>query len=314
VKLFLRRIGVFLFVLTMLSACGQATAPAAPAADANRPLEAVATIGMVADIVEQVGGERVNVTGLMGAGVDPHLFKASEGDVQRISQADIVFYNGLNLEAGMARVFEQMQGRTMAVAVAEKVDQTLLLPSEEYDNQFDPHIWFDVSLWQKAVERVRDALIERDPNHAATYRSNAERYLGELNELHTYVKEQSAKVPAEQRVLITAHDAFNYFGKAYGFEVTGLQGISTAAEAGTADVQQLADFIAERRIPAIFVETSVPPRTIEAVQAAVRAKGFEVKIGGELFSDAMGNPGTPEGTYIGMVRHNIDTIVSALTQ
>lgn len=313
-KLFLRRIGVFLFVLTMLSACGQATAPAAPAADANRPLEAVATIGMVADIVEQVGGERVNVTGLMGAGVDPHLFKASEGDVQRISQADIVFYNGLNLEAGMARVFEQMQGRTMAVAVAEKVDQTLLLPSEEYDNQFDPHIWFDVSLWQKAVERVRDALIERDPNHAATYRSNAERYLGELNELHTYVKEQSAKVPAEQRVLITAHDAFNYFGKAYGFEVTGLQGISTAAEAGTADVQQLADFIAERRIPAIFVETSVPPRTIEAVQAAVRAKGFEVKIGGELFSDAMGNPGTPEGTYIGMVRHNIDTIVSALTQ
>jgi manganese/zinc/iron transport system substrate-binding protein len=164
----------------------------------------------------------------------------------------------------------------------------------------------------KAVEGVRDALIEMDPNHTNLYQANAESYLGELNELHEYVKSQAERVPPEQRVLITAHDAFNYFGQAYDFQVRGLQGISTAAEAGTADLQALANFIAEHRIPAIFVESSVPARNIEAVQAAVRARGFEVQIGGELFSDAMGDPGTPEGDYIGMVRHNIDTITSAL--
>jgi manganese/zinc/iron transport system substrate-binding protein len=164
----------------------------------------------------------------------------------------------------------------------------------------------------KAIEPVRDTLIEMDPDHADLYRANAESYVAELNDLHDYVLAQAERLPADQKVLITAHDAFNYFGQAYGFEVRGLQGISTAAEAGTADVQELADFIVERRIPAIFVESSVPPRTIEAVQAAVRAQGFDVQIGGELFSDAMGDPGTEEGTYVGMVRHNIDTIVNSL--
>jgi manganese/zinc/iron transport system substrate-binding protein len=167
-------------------------------------------------------------------------------------------------------------------------------------------------MWMNAAEQVRDTLVEMDPDHADLYRSNAKNYLAELNQLHDYVEAEAARVPEEKRVLITAHDAFNYFGRAYGFEVRGLQGISTASEAGTADVQELSDFIVENKIPAIFVESSVPPRTIEAVQAAVRSKGFEVEIGGELFSDAMGDPSTPEGTYIGMVRHNIDTIVGSL--
>ena len=298
-------------VMGLLTACGQATG-GAETDFSERPIRVVTTIGMIADIAQNVGGERVEVTGLMGPGVDPHLYKASEGDVNRMAEADVIFYNGLHLEAKMGEVIEKMEGRAKTMAVTESTDKSDLLAPPEFEGAFDPHIWFDVTLWMKAVEQVRDTLVEMDPDHADLYRSNAEGYLGELSELHDYVKAEAERVPGEQRVLITAHDAFNYFGRAYDFEVLGLQGISTASEAGTADVQNLADFIVEHRIPAIFVESSVPPRTIEAVQAAVRSKGFEVEIGGELFSDAMGNPGTSEGTYTGMVRHNIDTIVTSL--
>ena len=189
---------------------------------------------------------------------------------------------------------------------------TGLLTPDAFEGNYDPHVWFDVTMWMSATERVRDALIEMDPTSAETYRANAADYLNQLAELDDYVKTQAATLPAEQRVIITAHDAFNYFSRAYGFEVRGLQGISTASEAGTADVQGLANFIVERKIPAIFIESSVPVRNVEAVQEAVRAQGWDVQIGGELFSDAMGTPGTPEGTYIGMVKHNIDTIVKAL--
>ena len=302
-----------LFVLTLVTGCARAASQAEPENLSQTQIRAVTTIGMITDIVQIVGGERVQVTGLMGPGVDPHLYKASEGDVTRMADANVIFYNGLHLEAKMGEVLEQMEGRVKTVAVTEGIEKEVLLAPPEFEGAYDPHVWFDVTLWKKAVEQVRDALIEMDPDHADVYRANAENYLAELDGLHDYVKAQAERVPPEQRVLITAHDAFNYFGRAYGFEVRGLQGISTASEAGTADVQALANFIVERRIPAIFVESSVPPRTIEAVQAAVKAKGFEVQIGGELFSDAMGNPGTAEGSYAGMVRHNIDTIVSALT-
>jgi manganese/zinc/iron transport system substrate-binding protein len=298
-------------VMGLLTACGQA-AEGAETDFTKRPIRVVTTVGMIADIAQNVGGERVEVTGLMGPGVDPHLYKASEGDVTRMAEADVIFYNGLHLEAKMGEVLEKIEGRVETVAVTQGIDQSILLAPPEFKGAFDPHVWFDVALWMKATEQVRDTLVEMDPDHADLYRSNAESYLAELDELHGYVRAEAETVPKEQRVLITAHDAFNYFGQAYDFEVRGLQGISTASEAGTADVQALADFIVENRIPAIFVESSVPPRTIEAVQAAVRSKGFEVEIGGQLFSDAMGNPGTPEGTYIGMVRHNIDTIVSSL--
>lgn len=279
---------------------------------AEQKIRVVTTIGMITDAVQMVGGERVTVTGLMGPGVDPHLYKASEGDVLRLAQADVIFYNGLHLEAKMGDILSKMQRRIKTVALAERIDPSLLLKVPEFEGYYDPHVWFDVTLWMKVVEGIRDTLIEIDASHTEYYRANAERYLAQLTELHRYVKEQAAKVPAEQRVLVTAHDAFNYFARAYGFEVRGLQGISTETQAGTADVQALAEFIAKRKIPALFVESSVPTRNIEAVQAAVQSRGFDVVIGGELFSDAMGDAGTPEGTYIGMVRHNIDTIVKAL--
>ncbi|MBN1136688.1 MAG: zinc ABC transporter substrate-binding protein [Anaerolineae bacterium] len=301
-----------IIVLALLvAACGQA--PEQSDGDlSQRQVRVVATIGMIADIAQNVGGERVTVTGLMGPGVDPHLYKASEGDVGRLTEADVILYNGLHLEAKMGEVLEQMGGRTKTVAVTSGIDEALLLSPPGFEGAHDPHVWFDVTLWMQAVETIRDALIEVDPGSADLYRANAQAYLAQLEELQAYVLEQTARVPEQQRVLITAHDAFNYFGRAYGFEVRGLQGISTATEAGTGDVQGLADFIADNQIPAIFVESSVPVRNIEAVQAAVQAKGFQVSIGGELFSDAMGDWGTEEGTYLGMVRHNVDTIVGAL--
>ncbi len=298
-----------LLLVLLLAACGRGAA-ADEAADGR--LFIVTTIGQIADVARIVGGDHVRVTGLMGPGTDPHLYKASARDVDRLRAADVVFYNGLFLEAQMEEVLEQLGELQTVMAVSAGIDPAGLLPSANYADEYDPHIWFDVALWMQTVERVRDTLMAADPAHAADYEANAAAYLVELEALHAYVAAQAATIPAEQRVLVTAHDAFSYFGRAYGFEVLGLQGISTASEAGTADVQRLADTIATRRIPAVFVESSVPVRNIEAVQAAVRARDFDVVIGGRLFSDAMGDTGTPEGTYAGMVRYNIDTIVSSL--
>ncbi len=269
---------------------------------------------MIADILEYIGGERLTVISLMGPGIDPHLYKASEGDVNRMSSADIIFYNGLRLEGKMAEILEKLQSRIKTVAVAEGVPEDLLRSSEVYQGNYDPHIWFDVSLWTKAVEYVADELKKFDPENEAIYEKNLQSYRSQLSKLHERVIKILDTVPEAQRVLVTAHDAFGYFGDAYGFEVRGLQGISTASETGAADVQDLAEFIVERQIPAIFVETSVPQRYIEALQAAVRSRGFQVVVGGSLFSDAMGNPGTDEGTYLGMVKHNISTIVTALVR
>ena len=275
-------------------------------------VQVVTTVGMIRDAVENVGGEHVSVTALMGPGVDPHLYKAREGDVRRLFRADVIFYAGLHLEAKMGEVLEEMGSRTRTVAVTSAVPREELLAPPEFQGAFDPHLWFDVELWSRVIDPIRDTLTELDPAHAADYARNAEAYRARLVELDEYVLRQAERVPRERRVLITAHDAFNYFGRAYGFEVRGLQGISTASEAGTGDVQSLSAFIAERRIPAVFVESSIPQRNVEAVQEAVRARGWEVRIGGSLFSDAMGTTGTPEGTYVGMLRHNIDTIVGSL--
>lgn len=301
-----RPLAALILPLLLLAACGGGTG-----STENGTLSVVATTGMIGDAAEQIGGDLVEVTTLMGPGVDPHLYKASAGDVGRLNGADLVLYNGLHLEAAMADVLQETQTLN-TVAVAESIDESELLRPAEFEGQFDPHVWFDVSLWSKAVEQVRDALVELDPENGDSYRANAETYLGELAALHEYVTEQALRIPENRRVIITAHDAFNYLGRAYGLEVRGLVGISTAAEAGTRDISELAAFIAERQIPAIFVETSVSSRSIDAVRAAVRANGFEVEIGGELFSDAMGDAGTEAGTYQGMVRHNIDTLVEAL--
>ena len=279
-----------------------------------RRIRIVATTGMVADLARNIGGERVHVTALMGPGIDPHLYRAREGDVGRLAGADLVLYSGLHLEAKLADVFERMGGRIRAAAVTDGIAPARLLELPGHRGQHDPHVWFDVALWRQAGERVRDLLVELDPAHAETYRANAASHLAALDSLDAYVRTRAAAIPVEKRVLITAHDAFGYFGRAYGFEVRGLQGVSTSAEAGTADLQHLADFIATRRIPAIFVESSISPRSIQAVREAVRSRGFDVQVGGSLYSDALGSPGTPEGSYVGMVRHNIDIIAEALSR
>ena len=299
-----------LIALVLVSLIGCAGQPSSTEDDGR--IKVVTTIGQLTDTVSIVGGDLVNVTGLMGPGIDPHLYVATESNVGLLQEAEIIFYNGLFLEAQMNDILEQLAKNKHVVPVGENIPTDKLLDSPIYQDEHDPHIWFDVSIWMQVVEVVRDTLTEYDPENSTTYQENAAAYLLELENLHAYVLDQASKIPEEKRVLITAHDAFNYFGQAYGFEVLGLQGISTAAEAGTGDVQTLAEFIVEHQIPAIFIESSVPVRNIEALQAAVASIGFQVEIGGELFSNAMGNVGTFEGTYIGMVSHNIDTIASAL--
>ena len=277
---------------------------------AERDVRIVATTSMIADLARQIGGDRVVVEGLMGPGVDPHLYKASESDVERMTRADLILYNGLDLEGKMADVLDRMGPR--AYAVTENVSLDTLLTPPEFQGSPDPHLWMDVGIWREAARATADRLAELDSAHAESYRQRAQAYLATLDSLDGYVRDRVAEVPENRRVLVTAHDAFNYFGRAYGFDVRGLQGISTATEAGTADVQSLAAFVAENRIPAMFVESSVPPRSIEAVRAAVRSRGFEVEIGGNLYSDALGGEGSGAETYETMIRHNVDTIVAAL--
>ena len=290
--------------------CGPISESSFPDLSERETIRVVTTVGMIADAAERIGGSRVEVDGLMGPGVDPHLYKASEGDVRRLERADVIFYGGLHLEAKMADVLERIGERRLTRAVSDGIPRAKLISVG--GGQVDPHVWFDVALWTGAVREVRDTLAAADPAHARGYRARATLYLAELERLDAEARSKSAAVPAAARVIVTAHDAFGYFGRAYGYEVVGLQGISTASEAGAKDVRRLADLIAARRIPAIFVESSVAPRTIEAVQEAVRSRGFDVAIGGSLYADAMGSAGTPDGTYVGMVRHNVDTITTAL--
>lgn len=305
-------LGITLSLLLVLTGCGGNTANSASGRTEGK-LNIVATTTMLADLSSVIGGDQVSVRGLMGPGIDPHLYQASAGDVTLMQKADVVVYNGLHLEGKMGEIFESLSGRGDSVICIEKgLDEARLLAWDGGGSVHDPHIWFDVSLWKDAARIVADGLSGADPKNSADYKANLERYLKELDALDAYIKDRASEVPKEQRVLVTAHDAFSYFGKAYGFEVKGLQGISTDAEAGTADVSALADFIAGRKIKAIFVESSVPPKTIEALQAAVKAKGFNVAIGGQLYSDSLGGEGSGAQTYILTVKANIDTIVGAL--
>lgn len=303
---------LFITIMTMMAAACSNTKGTQELGD-NDKVKVTVTTGMIADTVRVVGGDRVDVTGLMKEDVDPHVYKPTQGDIQRLEQADVIFYNGLYLEAQMGEVLSSMNGIKPVVAVAERIDPSKLLEGDlEQGEQYDPHVWFDVTLWMEVVEVIRDELAAFDPDHADIYRENAERYLQELDGLHEFAKERIAEIPKDRRYLVTAHDAFGYFGRAYDIEVVGLQGISTASEAGMRDVTELCDFLIEKGIGAIFVESSVSDNNIRAVQEGARSLGHEVKIGGELFSDSMGSPGTPEGTYVGMVRHNVNTIVDAL--
>ncbi|MFP4844685.1 metal ABC transporter solute-binding protein, Zn/Mn family [Winogradskyella sp. PE311] len=276
-------------------------------------LNIVTTTTMITDLVKNIGGDAINVQGLMGSGVDPHLYKASEGDVSKLVDADIIFYNGLHLEGKLVEVFEKMGSATKTpIALADQLDKSTLIGSDYFASNYDPHVWFDISYFGLFAEKVAKVLVEQDPKNAEIYEKNMTFYLMELKLLNEKIITKVDELAIEDRILVTAHDAFNYFGKAYNFNVVGLQGLSTATEAGVKDVQKLSAFIIENQIKAVFVESSVPKRTIEALQAAVKSKGHNVEIGGTLYSDALGNKGTIEGTYIGMFEYNVNTIVNAL--
>ncbi len=279
----------------------------------DEKLNVVTTTTMITDLVKNIGGDAINVQGLMGSGVDPHLYKASEGDVNKLANADIIFFNGLHLEGKLVDVFEKMESQGITtIALAEKIHENGLISSENFASNYDPHVWFNIEHFKEFTKHVTNTLSQQDPKNKDFFKSNEKTYMSKLDKLEEDIKETVNSLPKENRILVTAHDAFNYFGRTYGFKVVGLQGLSTVTEAGVQDVQKLASFIIDHKVKAIFVESSVPKRTIEALQKAVKSKDYEVIIGGTLYSDALGNAGTPEGTYLGMYRYNIKTIVKAL--
>jgi len=301
----MKKILLLLIILTVLIGCKNSS-------EKNGKLKVVTTTNILGDLLSEIGGDKISLETLMGAGVDPHLYKASEGDVNKLYNADIVFYGGLHLEGKLVDIFEKMQGKKNTVSVGDRLPKEHLIPSANFASNYDPHVWFNVQFFKRFSQIVADELSKADPENAQYYFDNNEGYQKKLDALDNEIRTIIETLPEEKRILVTAHDAFNYFGKEYDFEVVGLQGISTATEAGVRDVQKLSDFIIANNVKAIFVESSVPRRTIEALQAAVLSKNHEVAIGGSLYSDALGNPGTDEGTYIGMFKYNVNTIVNAL--
>jgi manganese/zinc/iron transport system substrate-binding protein len=299
-----------LIAVIIAGGCGKESQEEEKAVERPRQLiEVVATTGMIADMVKTVGGHFVNVTTLMGPNVDPHTYRASRDEIDLMVNADVVFYNGLGLESEMTDVLERMRDDVRTVALAEGLDSTMLMKADGQSGSYDPHVWFDVRLWMTAVEQVRVVLGEMDREHAEVFSGDAEVYMDQLAELHDFVYTEANILPAERRVLITAHSAFNYFGRAYGFDVRPIHGIDTGV--GDPDVENTVRIITTYKVPVVFAEKSVPPESIEAVNAAVAKQGYEIEIG-ELYSDATGDPARPQGTYIGMVQHNIQTIVIAL--
>ncbi|WP_282781908.1 metal ABC transporter solute-binding protein, Zn/Mn family [Phaeodactylibacter xiamenensis] len=300
-----------MFLLCLLALCG-CEPPGTTANTDDSKLQIIATTGMIADALEEIVGDQAEVTALMGPGVDPHLYKATQGDLKRLTDADAVFYNGLHLEGKMGEVLEKLARLKPVVAVADQLPEARLINSTDYASAHDPHVWFDVSLWSEAAGIIGAEMGRIDPPHAKLYQANAKAYQEKLSELHLWVAAEIRKIPETQRVLITAHDAFEYFGQAYDIEVRGLQGISTVSEFGLRDVSELVDFITGRGIKAVFVESSVPEKSLQAVVEGVKQRGHTTKIGGTLYSDAMGAEGTAAGTYPGMVQANVRTIVEAL--
>lgn len=280
--------------------------------DASRPIRVVATVGMVADIVREVGGARVAVTQLMGPGVDPHLYKGTRDDVRSILASDIVFYSGLMLEGKLIDMLEKVSKKKPVIAVTSLLAEDSLLTEDASGDHPDPHVWMDVSLWVRCVDTVADALAGYDPANALAYRTAASVYQEKLAELHQYGKRVIESVPPGGRVLITSHDAFSYFGRAYGLEVFGVQGLATDSEAGLRQINALVDTIVNRQVSAVFVESSVPQKSILAVVDGAASRGHRVVVGGELYSDAMGEGGTYEGTYIGMLDHNLTRVTCSL--
>lgn len=305
-------VAVCLFLGAATGGCGPAASDDAPPRKfvGLSPLHAVCTTGMVADMVGRIGGRWVQVDRIMGEGIDPHLFKATPDVIARLHSADVVFYSGLHLEGRMTEVLEGLARRKPAIALTSTIPPDKLI--QVGDGAHDPHVWFDVALWSETSEAVRRFLVEFDPPHRADYEAQAAAYRAELAALDAECRRRLQALPEAHRVLVTAHDAFHYFGRAYGVEVRAVQGVSTETEAGVREINDLVAFIAQRRIKAVFIEKSVNERNIRALVEGCRGRGHEVRIGGELYSDSMGPPKTPEGTYVGMVRANVDAVVRAL--
>ena len=301
---------------TLLKGIGSGTILASfamrPAFASEAVLRVVATTGMIADTTRRIGGDLVEVQALMGPGVDPHAYRQTRTDILAMAKADLVLWNGLYLEAQMEDVLDDLSRRTTVEALAEHVPADQRIAHDDYENRFDPHVWMDPAQWRHVALATRDALIKAAPAHADAFEANAQAFLADLDALAAYSTEVLSSVPEEARVLVTAHDAFNYFGRAHGFEVIGIQGISTESEAGLNRMTELVDLLVDRKIGAVFVESSVSDRSIRALIEGAAAKGWKVRIGGELFSDAMGASGTYEGTYIGMIDHNVTVIAGGL--
>ena len=302
-----------LLMVALTAGCRPSTDAAPDATGDDAPFDVVCTVGMVADVVRAVAGDRANVTNIIGEGVDPHLYAPTRADVGRLQAADVVFYAGLLLEGRMTDVLVKIaRGGKPVFAVTERVDESYLLSPAALAGHHDPHVWMDVAGWSMAVGVIADALVEVDPAHAVEYRERAEAYALRLASLDDYVRSSIASIPEDHRVLVTAHDAFSYFGRAYGIDVLGIQGISTESEAGLDHINALVDRIVRDRVPAVFVESSVADKYVRELIEGARSRDHAVTIGGTLFSDAMGPPGTYTGTYIGMLDHNATVISRAL--
>lgn len=309
----LRALPALLIALTALALAAGCAADSGGGADiAGRTVKVTATTNFITDAARVVGGDRAEVTGLMGPGVDPHLYKASAGDVASLREADVIFYGGLELEGRMTDLLDELSARQATVAVTRDIPEDALRRPTEFEGKFDPHVWFSIPLWESAVEVIADGYAEIDPEHADSYRARADAYVEELRALDAEVRRDLAAVPERSRVLVTSHDAFGYFGEEYGFDVVAIQGTSTQTQATTADIERVAKVIADRDVRSVFVESAVAPQTIEAVLAAARERGQQARVGGSLFADAAGDEGTPEGTYVGMVRHNAGLIAAGL--
>ena len=275
-------------------------------------LSVVCTTGMITDVVQFIAQDKLEVKGLMGPGVDPHLYRASEGDISVLNQAHLILYNGLYLESKFMDIFSHLSEKKPVVAVTSTISKDRLLSPPDFDGLYDPHIWFDLELWKEVVAVITSELSKLMPSEKAFFESNKTHYLEQLTLLQRDTLAQVSQLSVDQRILVTAHDAFNYFGRAYDFQVTALQGVSTESEAGIADVQALVSFIVDQKIPAIFVESSISERHIRAVQESVQSKGWNVSIGGMLYSDALGSADSEAGTYLGMMAYNVNEIVTAL--
>lgn len=301
------KLGILLMIAVLLNAC-------AGKEESTKSLKivTVSTTGMIADAIKNIVGEKAEVTALMGAGVDPHLYKVTQGDLEKLQNADVIFYNGLHLEGKMSEVLEKLSHKKKVIPVSNGIPTNKLRLLNEKAKISDPHIWFDVMLWKQAVQYASQEIQKIDTLNKVAYQTNTTAFVAQLDSLDIWVRKEIGTIPEQSRLLITAHDAFGYFGEAYQIEVRGLQGISTVSDYGLNDVTSLVNLIVERKIKAIFIETSVSDKSIKAVVEGCRAKGHEVKIGGALYSDAMGKAGTQEGTYLGMVKANVNTIVAAL--